>query len=70
KDYSEETAMRIDAEIAKILDDSLEKTRKILKDNMDQLKLIAEELIEKETLDDSDIKVLLGIGDNKTEKTE
>ena len=70
KDYSEETAKIIDSEIAKILDDSLEKTRKILTDNLDQLKLIAEELINKETLDDKDIKVLLGIGDNKTEKTE
>lgn len=70
KDYSEETAKIIDSEIEKILNDSLEKTRKILTDNIDQLKLVAEELINKETLDDKDIKVLLGIEDKKTGKTE
>ena len=70
KDYSEETAMKIDLEISKILNDSLEKTRKILTDNIEQLKLIAKELIDKETLDDKDIKVLLGIEDNKTEKID
>ncbi|MCK5153205.1 MAG: cell division protein FtsH, partial [Spirochaetales bacterium] len=61
KDYSEQTAMRIDEEISKILESSLEETRKILNDNLDQLKLIARELINKETLDDHDIKVLIGI---------
>ena len=71
KDYSEETAKRIDAEIANILDETLGQTRKILKDNLDQLKLIAMELIDKETLDDHDIKVLIGIEeDNGAEKTE
>ena len=61
KDYSEETAMRIDEEISKILDSSLEETRKILTTNLDQLKLIALELVDKETLDDHDIKILIGM---------
>ena len=60
KDYSEETAMKIDSEIAKILEDSLKETRKILKNNLDQLKKLAIELISKETLDDNQIKILLG----------
>ncbi len=70
KDYSEETAKKIDTEIAMILDESLAATRKILTDNLDQLKLIAEELISKETLDDKDIKLLIGIEDTKKGKAE
>jgi len=61
KDYSEETAKKIDIEISRILDDSLKETRKILNDNIDQLKTLAMELVDKETLDDSEIKTLLGI---------
>jgi len=71
KDYSEETARKIDIEISKILDDSLNETRKLLNDNIDQLKLVAIELIDKETLNDSEIKTLLGIEKNSgSEKTE
>ncbi len=61
KDYSEDTAKKIDIEISRILDDSLKETRKILNDNIDQLKTLAMELVDKETLDDSEIKTLLGI---------
>ena len=68
KDYSEETARRIDEEIAKILDDSLDKTRKILTDNLDQLELIATALIDKETLDDHEIKILIGIEEDSGSK--
>ena len=71
KDYSEETAKKIDIEISRILDDSLNETRKILNDNIDQLKTLAIELVEKETLDDSEIKILLGIEKNSgSEKSE
>ncbi len=66
KDYSEETAKKIDVEISRILDDSLNETRKILNDNIDQLKTLAKELVEKETLDDLEIKVLLGF-EHKTD---
>ncbi|MCD6396662.1 MAG: ATP-dependent zinc metalloprotease FtsH [Spirochaetaceae bacterium] len=71
KDYSEDTAKKIDIEISKILDDSLNETRKLLNDNIDQLKLLAIELIDKETLNDSEIRILLGIEKNSgSEKTE
>ncbi len=69
KDYSEETAKQIDKEISIILDESLVETRRILTENIDQLKMIAESLIEKETLDDSEIRILLGLNDN-SEKSE
>jgi cell division protease FtsH len=61
KDYSEETAMKIDLEISKILEESLTETRAILKTNIDQLKKIALELVDKETLDNQNIKDLLGL---------
>lgn len=69
KDYSEETARRIDEEVKNIMKSCLTETRKILSNNVDQLHKLAKELIEKETLDDSDIRQLLGFPD-KPKKTE
>ncbi len=60
KDYSEETARRIDEEMKKILDSALEETRKILSTHRDQLETLTEALIEHETLDDSEVRTLLG----------
>ena len=71
KDYSEETATKIDLEVSNILESALEDTRRILNENLDQLKLIANELVLKETLDNQEIKVLLGIKDKtETDSTE
>jgi cell division protease FtsH len=61
KDYSEDTARLIDEEVKKILDECLQETREILKGNIDQLKLLAEALVQKETLEDSEIRSLLGL---------
>ncbi len=60
KDYSEETAKRIDQEIHKILDEAMDETRKILGSHRDQLDVLTNELVEKETLDDAQIRLLLG----------
>ncbi len=60
KDYSEETARDIDGEIRRILTECLQSVRKILKDNKDQLVKLANELVAKETLDDSEVRELLG----------
>ena len=51
QDYSENVAAQIDEEIKKIIDGAYERCTQILKDNMDKLKLVAEELLEKETID-------------------
>ena len=59
KDYSEETAKLIDAEINSILDTCLEETEKILTENKGQLEILAHELVAKETLDDQQIRILL-----------
>lgn len=61
KDYSEQTAQRIDEEIKSIIKSCLDTTRAILEEHRDQLDLLAETLILKETLDDEEIRALLGI---------
>ena len=60
KDFSDATAKRIDEEIEKILDECLNTTRTILTEHRDQLDKLTEELCEKETLDDAQIRELLG----------
>ncbi len=56
RDYSEETAQKIDAEIKKIVTEANDRVNQLLSDNMDILTAIADELLEKETivLDDMD----------------
>ena len=60
KDYSEETARTIDAEIRRILSEGLESVRQIFKTHRDQLDKLANELVVKETLDDDEVRTLLG----------
>ena len=51
QDYSENVASQIDEEIKKIIDDAYARCTKLLEDNMEKLKIVAEELLEKETID-------------------
>lgn len=60
KDYSEETARRIDEAVHRILDGCLERARVILETQKDKLQTLAEALIQRETLLDSDVRSLLG----------
>ncbi|MCR4676369.1 MAG: ATP-dependent zinc metalloprotease FtsH [Sphaerochaetaceae bacterium] len=60
KDFSEYTAERIDKEMHRILDSCLAQARQLLNEHRDQLDLLANELMAKETLDDADIRELLG----------
>lgn len=60
KDYSEETARRIDAEINAILEECMQDATRILEENKEQLDTLANELIAKETLDDREVRALLG----------
>ncbi|MDC7227048.1 MAG: ATP-dependent zinc metalloprotease FtsH [Spirochaetales bacterium] len=62
KDYSEETAKLIDSEINNVLSTCLSDTERILTDNKKQLEKLAQELFEKETLDDDQIRELLNLG--------
>jgi cell division protease FtsH len=60
KDYSDDTASLIDSEIRRILNDNLGKARVIIEKHRDQLENISKTLLIEETLDDNDIRNLLG----------
>ncbi len=60
KDYSEETARQVDNEIRSLLSNCLNDVRALLKEHREQLEKLANELVVKETLDDTDIRNLLG----------
>ena len=67
KDFSDKTATRIDEEVQKILTSCMATCREILTTHRDQLDKLTDELCEKETLDDSEIRVLLGFEPHKSE---
>lgn len=55
KDYSEETARKIDSEISSLLRDAYERAKKILVENREKLEDIARLLLERETLDGEEV---------------
>jgi cell division protease FtsH len=59
KDYSEETAQRIDEEITRLVSDSYEKAKQLLSDHIDILKRIALELLEKEVLNTTELDEII-----------
>jgi cell division protease FtsH len=59
RDYSEETARKIDDEVKRIVLECQEKAEKILKDNIDKLNALAEALLEKEVLDSDEIDAII-----------
>jgi cell division protease FtsH len=59
RDYSEETARRIDQEIKRLILDAYEKARALLLENMDILNGLAQSLLEKETLDGESIDLII-----------
>lgn len=62
KDYSEEVAFAIDNEVSTFIEDAYAEAEKLLKDNIDKLHLIAQTLLEKETLEAEDIASLMEHG--------
>ncbi|MBW2195728.1 MAG: cell division protein FtsH, partial [Deltaproteobacteria bacterium] len=58
-DYSEETAILIDKEVTRLVSEAHKKARKILQDNIDILHTMAEALLERETLGESDIDAII-----------
>ncbi|MDR0539566.1 MAG: ATP-dependent zinc metalloprotease FtsH [Spirochaetaceae bacterium] len=61
KNYSEDTARRIDTAIRAIMDKSLERAAAILTAHKTQLETLASELLARETLDDNEVRSLLDI---------
>jgi cell division protease FtsH len=59
RDYSEDTARLIDAEISTIVTQSYEKAKEIIQGNMDTLQRLASALLEKEVLDGNQIERII-----------
>ena len=59
RDYSEETAQKIDHEVVSIIKNAQKTALQILEKNVELLHLMANQLLEHETIDESDIKVML-----------
>jgi len=70
KKYSEETAKAIDSEVRKLLDDAYETATRILQEKRSQVDLIAQMLIQFETLDSEDIQKIISDEWNIDEKKE
>jgi cell division protease FtsH len=58
-DYSPEVAYEIDKEVRRLIDESYETARRILTERREQLDLMAEVLIERETVDKKELEALL-----------
>ncbi|MCK5553288.1 MAG: hypothetical protein KAJ09_09105, partial [Deltaproteobacteria bacterium] len=59
KDYSEETAKEIDEEVKRIVDETYTRAKRILVQNDTKLKKLANLLLEKEVVDEEDLKKVL-----------
>ena len=59
RDYSEETARRIDQEVKRLILDAYEKARRLLTENQETLQRLARMLLEKETLDGETIDAVI-----------
>lgn len=60
KNYSEEVAAKIDAELAIIIDEAYKRAKNILKKHKKQLDKVAEELLKKETIESVEFEKIIG----------
>jgi cell division protease FtsH len=61
-DFSEQTAREIDEEVRRIMKECYERARAILTEHLDDLHAVANALLERETLDGDEIRILLSEG--------
>lgn len=59
RNYSEDTAIKIDQEVRKIVSQQYERAKKIILENREALERLAEELIKRETLDGVQVRRLI-----------
>jgi cell division protease FtsH len=59
RDYSEDTAIRIDEQVRQIISAGYNRAKQIIDDNLDALKRIAEALLEREILDGKEVTQLI-----------
>ncbi|MFH1395256.1 MAG: ATP-dependent zinc metalloprotease FtsH [Candidatus Omnitrophota bacterium] len=68
RNYSEETARVIDEEVKKIVDSCYNTAKTKLEENKVKLDLLANKLIEKETMEEAEVRVLLGLEKEHSDK--
>jgi cell division protease FtsH len=59
RDYSESTAIRIDEQVRKLVEDAYAKAREIIEEKSDAMVRIAEALLEREILDGAEVRMLI-----------
>ena len=62
KDYSEFTAQEIDAEVKRIINEGYERAKKLIEEHRDKLEIIANALLEVETLDGAQVTEIVKTG--------
>ena len=62
KTYSEQTAQEIDTEVRRLVDEGYQRASKLISDNRDKLELIANALLEYETLDGQQVEDIVRTG--------
>lgn len=70
KDYSEETASKIDSEVSKIVNNAYAEATRLLSENMDKLLAVSDELLEKETLNREEFEAIINAEKEAEQKTE
>ncbi|MCY4248566.1 MAG: ATP-dependent zinc metalloprotease FtsH [Chloroflexi bacterium] len=67
RDYSDDTAAKLDAEIKRIIDVAYEETRQLLQAHRESLEELAASLLEKETVEREEIRRILGLEEDSDE---
>jgi cell division protease FtsH len=60
RDYSEETARKIDQEVNNLISENYHKTHKLVTDHLSTLNRLAKALLERETLNGPEIEEIIG----------
>jgi len=63
RDYSEETAIRIDEEVKRIISNGYNRARAIIESHSNELVKVAEMLLEREVLDGAEVRMIIGGGE-------
>ncbi len=67
--FSESTSRKIDLEVSRLVSEAYARAEKIINDNSGRLRTLATALLERETMDGRDIKILLGLATGEEDAT-
>ncbi|HEX8693322.1 MAG TPA: ATP-dependent zinc metalloprotease FtsH [Longimicrobium sp.] len=70
RQYSEETAREIDSEVRGLIDGTYERVRRILTDDRGVLEVLAKRLLEKEVVDESELREIMHLPPRRHEPSE